>query len=118
MRKIAFALALTVAGSTGAWADEEVRLDSPAALEHLRSTNPAHYAQAVKILADANHLCRPARGELQRAHPEEPSCTEFLLRTSNPPKREVRFSLDHTRYVALVTVTDDPPRFMAANGGR
>jgi hypothetical protein len=119
MRKLACVLALTIGASTGAWAGDEVRLDSPAALEHLRATNPAHYAQAVKILAEANHLCRPAQGELQRARPEDdrkPACAALLLRTSNPPKREVRFWLDHTRYIALVPVTDDPARLIAANG--
>jgi hypothetical protein len=39
----------------------------------------------------------------------------MILRASNPPKREVRFSLDHTEYVALVALTDDPPRLMAAS---
>jgi hypothetical protein len=127
MRKIALILVLVVvAGSTSVWAgdvltrvwvSDVVHLDSPGALEHLRSTNPAHYAQAVKILAEANHLCRPAKAELLRAHPEanDDSCATMLLRASNPPKREVRFSLDHTQYVALVSITDDPPRLMAAS---
>jgi hypothetical protein len=126
MRKIALTWVLVVvAGSTSVWASDVVtsvwrdvvRLDSPGALEHLRSTNPAHYAQAIKILADANHLCRPTKAELLRAHPKanDDSCVTMLLRASNPPKREVRFLLDHTQYVALVSVTDDPPRLMAAS---
>ena len=116
MRKLALALALTVGSCAGAWAGDVVHLDSPAALAHLRATNPANYAQAVKILAEANHLCRPSEPALQRAHPEanDPSCTT-LLRTSDPPKRQVRFWLDHVEYVALVAVTDDPARLMAAN---
>ena len=117
MQKIALTLVLAVTGSTGAWAGEVIRLDSPGALEHLRIANPAHYAQALKILADANHLCRPIKAELLRAHPkaDDDSCATILLRASDPPKREVRFSLDHTQYVALVSVTDDPPRLMAAS---
>jgi hypothetical protein len=115
MWKLALALTLTL--SAGAWAEDAIRIDNPAALAHLRATNPAHYAQAVKILAEANHLCRPAQGEFQRARPdaEDPSCAASLLRASNPPKREVRFWLDHIEYVALVAVTDDPARLMAAN---
>jgi hypothetical protein len=121
MRKVALSLALLAAVSAAtAWADDGVvRLDSPAALEHLRATNPAHYAQAMKILASANHLCRPAAAGIQKAQvPDtaDASCAGSLLRASDPPKREVQFSLGHTRYAALVTVTDDPPRLMAASG--
>src|SRR5215471_10069755 len=117
MRKIALTLVLAVAGSTGVWADEVVRLDNPGALEHLRTTNPAHYAQATRILAEANHLCRPTQAQILRAKPEanEASCATMLLWASNPPKRVVQFSLDHTRYVAVVAITDDPPRLMAAS---
>lgn len=37
-------------------------------------------------------------------------CADSLLGTSNPPKWEITFRLDDTRYVALVVITDDPPR--------
>jgi hypothetical protein len=118
MRKIALALALTVTGLTSAWADDGVvRLDTAKALANLRASNPAHYAQAVEILASANHLCRPTGGELQQAQSEsDASCSASVLQTSNPPKREIRFSLDRIQYAARVTVTDDPPRLLAASG--
>ncbi len=120
MRKITLTLAFAVSVWTGAWAGEVVRLDGPKALEQLRATNPSHYAKALKILAEANHLCRPTQAQIQHARPEakDESCESMLLRTSNPPKREVRFSLDHTTYVALVALTDDPARLIAANGLR
>jgi len=41
-------------------------------------------------------------------------CTPMLLLTSNPPQWRIRFRLDHTRYLATVFVTDDPPRPLAA----
>ena len=38
----------------------------------------------------------------------------MLLRTSNPPKWEIRFRLDDTRYVALVAVSADWPKLVPA----
>jgi hypothetical protein len=40
------------------------------------------------------------------------------VKTSNPPKREISFRLDDTRYVALVTLTEDPPKLVAAGPRR
>jgi hypothetical protein len=39
----------------------------------------------------------------------------MLLLTSNPPKRALTFTLDNTRYVAIVTITADRPRLMPAD---
>ncbi|HEX6512915.1 MAG TPA: hypothetical protein VF157_11480 [Chloroflexota bacterium] len=125
MRKIALTLALTAAGIAGAsWANGEVvyvtgpvvYLSGPAAVEKLRTTNPSHYARAQKIIAAANHLCRPTPGQLEYAESDakDVSCMRTLLRTSNPPKREIHFRLDDTTYIALVVVTDDPPRLVQA----
>jgi hypothetical protein len=85
-----------------------------AALAHLQTTNPDHYARAQRILADANELCRPGPASVQfaKSAAREVSCADMLLRTSNPPKRQITFRLDDTRYIALVTLTDDPPRLV------
>lgn len=94
-----------------------VRLDSEADLEQLRKTNPAHYAQAMRIMAAANQLCRAQAPEtvMVKFHAHNISCANMLLRTSNPPKRQINFQLDKTFYTALVTVTDDPPRLVQAH---
>jgi hypothetical protein len=120
MRKVASTLALTAAVAAGAWADGVVYLDDPAALEQLRTSNPTHYARAQKILAAANHLCRPtpAKIEYAKLDAKDVSCSASLLRTSNPPKHQIRFRLDDTQYIALVVVTDDPPRLVAADTQR
>ena len=102
------------AGDTPALAqksDETVYLDARA-LEELRSRNPDHYARATRILAAANHLCRPQLPEatLAELRVQDFSCVPMLLLTSLPPQREIGFRLDHTRYIARVYVTDDPPR--------
>jgi hypothetical protein len=119
MRRIVF-LGMAVA-CMGAWAGVEsgggvVHLDSAASLAQLRATNPVHYARAQKILAAANHLCRPTAGEVQYADfgAKDISCARSFVKTSNPPKREIRFRLDDTRYVALVILTDDPAKLVAA----
>lgn len=113
-------LALTGACAAAATADEAplttpprrtVYLDGPSDLARLRKVNPAHYARAQRILTAANHLCRPGPGQLQEAgEARDLKCEELLLRTSNPPKWQITFRLDDTRYVALVVLTDDPPR--------
>jgi hypothetical protein len=98
-----------------AWAGEAVvHLDGPADLAQLRHSNPGHYQQALEIIDAAKELCKPHAGEVERAKAKDVSCSQVLLRTSNPAKREISFRLDRTRYVALVTMTDDPPRLVAA----
>ena len=91
-----------------------VYLYGPGALEELRSTNPSHYARAERILAAAKELCRPGPSDVEyvKFDAKDISCEGMLLRTSNPPQRQVSFTLDDTRYIALVFVTDNPPRLV------
>ena len=88
-----------------------VRLSTPEDLQNLRARNPGHYARARRIIAAANVLCRPGRLRLQGTGLEKRdlSCGHLFM-TSNPAKREITFRLDHTTYIALVTVTADPPK--------
>ncbi|HEX8783995.1 MAG TPA: hypothetical protein VF764_11520 [Steroidobacteraceae bacterium] len=111
-----------VCSASVCWADEPadpvvfkppVRLDSAAALARLRKTNPEHYARAVRLMESANSLCKPGAPKLQNADGRDISCAMLLL-TSNPPKRALSFTLDGTPYVAIVTVTADPPQLMHA----
>lgn len=90
-------------------------LDGASSLARLRATNPTHFALAQRIISAANQLCRPGPDEVlpARLHARDFSCARMLLKTSNPPKREITFRLDDTRYIALVVVTDDPPRLVA-----
>ena len=115
MRKSALGLGLAIACMSGAWAQDAVHLNSPADLEQLRATNFRHYQQALKIMGDANRLCRPHAGAVENTDAKDVSCSQILLRTSNPPKRDLSFRLDNTTYIALVTLTDDPPKLVAAN---
>ena len=117
-------LAVLCATTAAAGADEPVPattfaevIDLDAAgLARLQLTNPNHYARVQRILAAANHLCHPRAPDLQLAKwgAQDLSCSQMLLRTSNPPKWRIGFRLDHTRYVASVIVTDDPARLIPA----
>src|SRR4051794_36132869 len=107
------ALTVTLAPhSATAFPDRSVYLYGQSDLERLRVTNPGHYARAERIMAAANELCRAQPGDISYAKfdAREISCVEMLVKTSNPPKREISFTLDDTHYIALVVITDDPAR--------
>lgn len=111
-------MAMTAASTHVAVAFPEITvyLNSPKDLAQLRATNPDHYARAEQIMAAANELCRPQSGTtvFTKSKARDISCRDMLLRTSNPPKRQINFTLDNTRYVALVSITDNPPRAVSA----
>jgi len=111
------ALTATLATSVvTAFPNTVVYLYDAADLARLRATNPAHYARAERIMAAANELCRPSSGEVWYAKFEarDISCADMLMFTSNPPKRQIGFTLDDTHYIAMVVITDQPPRAMPA----
>lgn len=92
-----------------------VYLNGPGDLARLRDTNPRHYARAERVLAAADHLCRPGAGEVQPVvGSRDVHCAGMLLLTSNPPQWRMTFTLDDTRYIALVMITDDPARLIPA----
>lgn len=99
-----------------AFPDKVVHLNDAADLARLQATNPVHYARAQRIMAAANELCRPAPGEISyvRFEARDISCSDMLMLTSNPPKRQIGFTLDETHYIAMVVITDTPPRSMPA----
>ena len=108
--------ALTDEAAVPAPPSRTVYLDGPADLARLRRANPGHYARAERILAAANRLCRPGPGRLlEGLGARDLTCAADLLLTSNPPKRQLEFTLDDTRYIALATITDDPPRLSPAH---
>src|ERR1700760_3865646 len=64
-----------------------------AALAQLRRNNPGHYARGLQVMNAANELCKPGPALLTyaRADARQIGCSRMLLRTSNPPKREISF---------------------------
>ena len=67
-------------------------------------------------MAAADHLCRPATAQVEPvAGSRDVRCEGRLLLTSNPPQWRMSFTLDDTRYVALVVIDDDPPHLRPAH---
>jgi hypothetical protein len=84
-------------------------------LEELKQANPRHYTEAQRVIAAASELCAPGSAEVWKVLRMPPGhCAGEFLKTSNPPKREISFQLDDTRYIALVTVKDAGPEFHRA----
>ena len=83
-------------------------------LEELKKSNPGHYAQAQRVMAEASALCAPNGARLWQALDiPQGNCSNMILKTSYPPKREISFVLDDTMYIALVTVKDAQAHPMA-----
>jgi hypothetical protein len=122
MRKLVLAAAWVCSASV-CWADAPVdpvilrppvQLNSAADLDRLRESNPDHYARAMRLMTAANKLCKPGEPKLQNTDGKDIACGMRLL-TSNPPKRALSFTLDDTHYVAIVTITADPPALTHAD---
>lgn len=112
-------LVVLVSAASVAWAEDSVRppvrLDTPDELAQLRAGNPDHFARAERLIAAANSLCPPAAPKLEHADADSrDAACGLLLWTSNPPKREISFTLDGIRYAALVVITADPPKAVRA----
>lgn len=96
-------------------AAEPVQLFTQEDLARLRASNPNHFARATQLIAAANRYCplHPPEAQSAEARADQLKCGD-LEKTSNPPKRQIEFTLDRTRYVALVTLTADPPALSPA----
>ena len=123
MRPSAFACLLVVAGSSAAFAGETsvapiikhtVYLNH-LVLEQLKQSRPDTYAEARRVMAAASELCAPGVERVVEARSPQThsvpamSCSGVMMLTSNPPKREISFVIDDTKYVALVTMKAPPP---------
>jgi hypothetical protein len=82
-----------------------IELDDDA-MAALARSHPTHHRRAVLLLTAAGSA-RCGSAELKRIRVQldvgSMDCSEFLL-TSEPPKRRITFTLDRTRYAAVVTL--------------
>lgn len=113
------ALILVAAGTLvagAALADELVDLTERGALQDLKASNPEHYERIVEIIEGLRQ--KPERAEtgwLQVTFDaQNVDLSKLLLRTSNPPKQSLSFTLDDARYRLFVTRTDLVAEFMPA----
>ena len=95
---------------------KRVYLDRPGALDGLAVENPAHYRQAMEFIRAAERTpCRLVPKVIEaKFDPADFHCAPTLVMTSFPPKRTVAFTLDDTRYIAVVTILDAGARLMPA----
>ena len=85
-----------------------VDLRDAAALEQLRDRNPAHFATIQRILAGLAE--QPERVEsdwLQTTFDaRDVELSRLWLKTSHPPRQQLNFTLDDTRYTLHVVRSD------------
>ena len=106
MNRLAVALVCLSLATTPSYASTgSVDLNAPGAIEALARDNPEHYAKIAKILQDVAQ--RPPEAVPRWMKSEfgaEQVAFPSLLKTSDPPKRSLAFTLDRTRYEVVVTV--------------
>ncbi len=97
--------AVAVAG--GATPGRVVDLNAPGALEALQSANPTPYEKVRKILESAPQQpdAGVPRWMLTNFAAQDVKYLPIVL-TSHPPRRRLSFSLDATRYEAVVILTN------------
>jgi hypothetical protein len=93
-----------------------VYLNGPEAMAELERTNPKHYEIAKLILASGPKLCEPGAPRVYQLYmgADEITCSNFLLRTSNPPKKQISFELEDAVYIALMVVEGAEPTVIPA----
>jgi hypothetical protein len=84
-----------------------IDLDRPGALEALEQSNPVHHEKVLKIVEG---IVRQPEAAVPRwiAVTFNGSGVDYapIVMTSHPPKRRLAFTLDDTRYVTVVTLTN------------
>ena len=82
-----------------------VDLDDPGAIEALARDNPDHYVKIEQILAEVTRQAPETVPRWMNARfGAERVSFPALLKTSDPPQRSLAFTLDETRYEAVVRV--------------
>ena len=94
---------------------QRIDLNAPGAIDALRTERPAHYDKVRAILSYAQtHPTQPTTRRLIEARFDAADVEMRQWRVSDPPKLEVSFTLDTTRYVAEVIPNLAPARAIPA----
>ena len=113
---VALLLALGVGVSSACDLPRSVDLRDQRQVEQLKASNPAHFATIERILAAV--LDSPEQvteGRLRtNFNAKDFSLQRAILRTSNPPKQLLQFTLDDVRYKMYVVRSDMTPGFTPA----
>ena len=91
-----------------------IDLTNPGALESLRDHRPGHYAKVRAILAVAETRPAITAGHWIEARLGASDVELLQWRVSDPPRLQVSFTLDQTRYTAQVVPVLPPARAVPA----
>ncbi|MEO8135359.1 MAG: hypothetical protein ABI831_15410 [Betaproteobacteria bacterium] len=109
--RMLFLFALLIAASTHAEkpAIRTIDLGSQAGIDALAGASPAHRQKVSAIIEDAERLsCETLPKIIHARHAaDEVRCQNFMIMTSDPPKRRLEFTLERTRYVAVIRMLSD-----------
>ncbi len=85
-----------------------VDLRDSAAVAQLRQSNPAHVAMIERILAGLAEQPDRAEGDWLQTNfdARDVDLSRLVMKTSYPPRQELRFTLDDTRYVLHLVRSD------------
>jgi hypothetical protein len=105
---IAITLVLAACAFAGAPTPSPVDLRVPHALERLQRENPAHFAKIQKMVDGLTEEPRRAEGDWLQVtfNARDVDLSRHLIRTSNPPKQLLQFTLDDVRYTMYVVRSD------------
>jgi hypothetical protein len=93
----------------------EIDLNEPGALDRLARDNPDHYAKIRRILAEVDEIPEQSVGRWMKAQFNATDITYSpILFTSNPPQKEISFTLEATHYEALIFLTQDGAQLLPA----
>ena len=105
---IILGLVISVTALAGEDAVRTVDLRTPHALEQLQRANPAHFEKIQQVLTGLQDEPRRAESDWLQVsfNARDVDLSRHLIRTSNPPKQLLRFTLDDVRYIMYVTRSD------------
>jgi len=108
-------LSVILVSQANARSPETINLNEPGALEALQRDNPVHYLTVHQIL---DNLLKQPESQVPRwlqttFNAKDVRYVQVLL-TSDPPKRDLSFMLDDTRYKARLTLTNDRVKIVPA----
>lgn len=86
------------------------------ALEQLQQENPAHFAKIRQMLAGLQEQPKRAEGDWLQVtfDARDVDLSRYMIKTSNPPKQLLEFTLDDVRYVTHLTRSDLTATFTPA----
>lgn len=105
---VAFVSAVIATANAAGTTSQPVDLNQPGALEKLQAERPEHFRAISAVLRVVERIpCGNAevRSLEARFDIRDMACN-FVLMTSDPPKRRLSFALEGTSYVVTVTLKD------------